>query len=153
MAQRSRLTTGLSGVSGEYFVAAELSRRGYVATVTLRNTQGIDILASNLDATKSVGIQVKTRQGRGTGWVLNQKVENLDLAANLVFVFVTLNDLGAPEYFIVPRKSVVNYARRRHAEYLRTPKRDGGVHKDNSMRKFDDPERAYQDRWDLLKLG
>ena len=33
----------LTGVSGEYFAAAELSRRGYVASITLRNTKGIDI--------------------------------------------------------------------------------------------------------------
>ena len=52
------------GVAGEYLVAAELSRRGYVATLTLRNTWGIDILASNLDATKAVGIQVKTANER-----------------------------------------------------------------------------------------
>jgi len=62
MTQRSRLSTGLSGVAGEYFVAAELSRRGYVASLTLRNTRGIDILASNTDATRSVGIQVKANQ-------------------------------------------------------------------------------------------
>jgi hypothetical protein len=56
------------GITGEYLVAAELSRRGYVATLTLRNTRGIDILASNSDATKSVGIQVKTAQsGSPTG--------------------------------------------------------------------------------------
>lgn len=62
MVQRSRLSTGLSGVAGEYLVAAELSRRGYIASITLRNTRGIDILASNADATRSVGIQVKTNQ-------------------------------------------------------------------------------------------
>lgn len=62
MAQRSRLSTGLSGVAGEYLVAAELSRRGYIASITLRNTRGIDILVSNADATRSVGIQVKTNQ-------------------------------------------------------------------------------------------
>jgi len=63
MAQRKRLTSILCGVAGEYFVAAELSRRGYVASLTLRNTRGIDILASNAEATKSVGIAVKTNQG------------------------------------------------------------------------------------------
>jgi hypothetical protein len=40
------LTGILAGVSGEYFVAKKLSRRGYVASLTLRNTRGIDILAS-----------------------------------------------------------------------------------------------------------
>lgn len=52
MAQRSRLSTGLSGVAGEYFVAAELSRRGYIASITLRNTRGIDILASDAEMRK-----------------------------------------------------------------------------------------------------
>jgi hypothetical protein len=58
----NKLTSVLCGVAGEYFVAAELSRRGYVASLTLRNTRGIDVLASNSDATKTVGIQVKTNQ-------------------------------------------------------------------------------------------
>jgi len=33
----------LTGVAGEYFVAAELSRRGFIASITMRNTRGIDI--------------------------------------------------------------------------------------------------------------
>lgn len=84
--QTTRLTSVLSGVSGEYFVAAELSRRGYVASITLRNTRGIDILVSNVNATKSVGIQVKTRQDAGSEWVLTKKAEELpqgDIAQNL----------------------------------------------------------------------
>jgi|SRR6185503_4046343 len=153
MAQRSRLSTGLSGIAGEYFVAAELSRRGYVASITLRNTRGIDILASNSDATRSVGIQVKTKQGRGAEWMLNQKVETLDLAKNLFFVFVCLNDLDGPDYYIVPRKTVITYARDHHAEWLRTPRRDGGAHRDSTMRKFRDPEGDYRERWDILGLG
>mgnify|MGYP003393054714 CR=1 FL=1 len=46
----------LTGVTGEYFVAAELSRRGYLASITLRNTKGVDILCSNADVSRSVGI-------------------------------------------------------------------------------------------------
>jgi hypothetical protein len=30
----------LTGVAGEYFVAAELSRRGFIASITMRNSQG-----------------------------------------------------------------------------------------------------------------
>ena len=43
--EKDKLSTALSGISGEYFVAAELSRHGLIAAVTLRNTRGIDILA------------------------------------------------------------------------------------------------------------
>src|SRR5437660_12290839 len=39
-----KLSTIQAGVTGEYFVAAELSRRGYIASLTLRNTRGIDVL-------------------------------------------------------------------------------------------------------------
>jgi hypothetical protein len=151
MAQRSRLSTTLSGIAGEYFVAAELSRRGYVASLTLRNTRGIDILVSNGDATKSVGIQVKTKQGRGADWMLNKKVET-DVAQNLFFVFIVLNDLAAPEYYIVPKDEVARFVRDNHALWLNTPGRRGQAHIDTPMRKFKDATGRYRDRWDLLGL-
>jgi hypothetical protein len=151
MAQRSRLSTGLSGITGEYFVAAELSRRGYVASLTLRNTRGIDILASNTDATKSVGIQVKANQGSGKEWMLNQKIEN-DIATNLFFVFIRLNDLATPEYYIVPRAAVARYAKENHKRWLDTPGRKGQPHQDTPMRKFADPENKYLGKWELLGL-
>lgn len=150
--QRSPLSTILSGVAGEYFVAAELSRRGYVASITLRNTRGIDILASDADATRSVGIQVKTKQARGAEWVLSKNVEQLDLAENLFFIFVCLNSLDAPQYYVVPRERVVAYARDHHAEWLQTPGRSGQPHRDSDMRKFRDPTNDFLGRWDILGL-
>jgi len=55
-----KLESNLVGVAGEYLVAGELSRRGYIASITLRNSRGIDIIASSADAEKTVNIQVKT---------------------------------------------------------------------------------------------
>jgi hypothetical protein len=151
MDQRIRLSATLAGIAGEYFVAAELTRRGYVASLTLRNTRGIDILVSNADATKSVGIQVKCKQGRGAEWVLTEKVEK-ETAENLFFVFVVLDGLGVPQYHIVPRAVVVKYCVENHSRWLQTPGRHGQAHKDNAMRKFHDDAGAYRDRWDLLGL-
>ncbi|BBO35599.1 hypothetical protein PLANPX_5211 [Lacipirellula parvula] len=54
--QGVRLEKILLGMSGQYFVAAELSRRAYFAVVALRNAQGIDIVASTTDGAYSVGI-------------------------------------------------------------------------------------------------
>jgi hypothetical protein len=154
MVQRSPLSATLSGISGEYFVAAELSRRGYVASVTLRNTKGIDILASNANATKSVGIQVKTNQGNGRDWVLNKKVES-DTATNLFFVFVRLHGVGNVEYHVVPRKEVAAFARKFHYQWLSGRRRDGQPRKDGDMRKFADITGQYRDRWiywDLIDI-
>ena len=94
-ATRDRLPGGLSGVAGEYFVAAELSRRGYIATLTLRNARGIDIIVADSDSTRSVGIQVKTSQSPGAAWLASKKVEEATVANNLFFVFVNLISVAA----------------------------------------------------------
>ena len=153
---RLRLSTGLSGVAGEYLVAAELSRRGYIASITLRNTRGIDILASNADATRSAGIQVKTNQRSSRSWVLNEKVERevqSELADNLFFVFVCLNDLGPPAFHIVSRKEVARYCHESHQRWLKAPGRKGRLHKDNPVRRFEDAEGRYLGKWESLGLG
>jgi hypothetical protein len=151
--QNPRRLSGIQvGVTGEYLVAAELSRRGYVATLTLRNTRGIDILASNSDATRSVGAQVKTAQGVRPDWMMNKKAE-ADLAENLLYVFVCLAPEGSATFYVVPRKVVAEYVRESHSEWLRTPGRQGQAHKDTDMRRYKDPAREYKERWDLLGLG
>lgn len=99
----SKLSSIQVGIAGEYLVAAELSRRGFVASVTLRNTRGIDMLASNRDATKSVGIQVKTSQRATADWVMTKRAER-DLAENLFYVFVNLPPNAPASFHIVPRR-------------------------------------------------
>ena len=142
----------LVGVSGEYFVAAELSRRGYIASVTLRNTRGIDILATNADATRSVGIQVKTNRGKKKDWMLNQKAEGYQ-SKTLFYVFVNLNGSNQrPDYHVVPSKVVAGYVTRTHQEWLAQPNRAGKPHRDTDMRLFKDSANEYWDRWDLLGL-
>lgn len=146
----SEISSGLSGVSGEYFVAAELSRRGYIASITLRNTKGVDILCSNDDVSRQFGIQVKTNRRSNREWVLNSKSEDY-FADNLFYVFVNLHGTAkAPEYFIVPSAEVAKYVKETHATWLNTPGRGGSAHNDSTMRKFMDLDEKYLNRWDLL---
>ena len=147
------LTSILSGVAGEYFVAAELSKRGLIASITLRNSKGVDILCSNSMATKSVGIQVKTSKYSKAEWLLNKKSEDY-YADNLFYVFVKLNNnQNSPDYFIVPSKVVAKATREGHRHWLATLGRKGQKHNDSSMRVFGDKEGKYHGRWDLLKLN
>ena len=151
MKSDDKLTSILCGVAGEYFVAAELSRRGYVASLTLRNTRGIDILASNSDATKTVGIQVKTNQSDRREWILNRKAEAED-AENLFYVFVRLNHTGPPAFHVVPRAKVATFVREGHQAWLDTPGKGGRAHSDSSIRKFADPRDQFLGHWELLGL-
>lgn len=141
----------LAGVSGEYFVAAELSRRGYISSVTLKNTKGIDILVTNESATKTIGIQVKTNQNDRRAWVLNRKAEEF-YADDLFYVFVNLVGIGQlPEYYIVPSKVVAETVREGHRAWLDSPGKKGQAHNDNPIRIFGDNEQKFLDKWELLK--
>jgi Holliday junction resolvase-like predicted endonuclease len=63
------MTTGrnnkLAGATGEYLVAAELSRRGMIATTFTGNVPHYDIIASD-ETGRHVSVQVKA--SRGTSW-------------------------------------------------------------------------------------
>ena len=148
----NHLPSVLVGVSGEYFVAAELSRLGFVASVTLRNTRGIDIVATNANASRSVGIQVKTNRGKKKVWVLDQKAEDYQ-SEILFYVFVTLNGRDQrPDYHVVPSGMVASFITKNHREWLAQPNRAGGAHRDNRIRNFRDVTEEYLGRWDLLGL-
>jgi hypothetical protein len=149
----SEITSILAGVAGEYFVAAELSRLGYIASITLRNTRGIDILASNADASKQVGIQVKTNKSNKPEWILNEKAEEY-FADNLFYVFVCLkseND-AHPDFYVVPSSIVAEYTKRTHHEWLVTPGKKGQQHNKTPVRKFQDSDGKYKNKWELLGL-
>jgi hypothetical protein len=142
----------LTGVAGEYFVAAELSRRGYIASISLRNTRGIDILATNQGATRSITIQCKTNQRGAKTWMLNQKSEDF-VAADHYYVFVALNAATErPRFHVVPSQTVAKSVTESHQQWRRTPGKHGQQHRDTAMRIFTDNDDSYLDRWDLLAL-
>ena len=147
-----KIPTVLVGVSGEYFVAAELSRRGYVASISLRNTRGLDILATNQEATRSITIQVKTSQVAQNSWILSEKSEDF-VSRDHFYIFVGLAGITErPIYHIVPSHVVAKHIKTSHRAWLKTLRRDGKKHADSSMRKFSDPEGKYLEKWNLLGL-
>ena len=144
-------STILAGVAGEYLVAGELSRRGWIASLTLRNTRGVDILVTSESLDRSVGVQVKTSRGSKPEWILSKKAETI-FDGSVFYAFVLLMDGGAPQYHIVPSSVVAEQTSRSHREWLGSLGRRGRPRKDTSMRKFSDSERSFLERWDLLGL-
>lgn len=146
-----KLSMGLSGIAGEYFVAGELSRRGFMASVTLRNNDSIDIHASKTRDNKMFAIQVKTSQVSKRSWQLNKKAELFE-GNNIFYIFVTLKGLEErPDYFIVPSSVIAKFTRDGHAKWLETPGKKGQPHNDTNMRIFFDKEGQYLEKWELLK--
>lgn len=119
-------------LAGEYFVAAELYRRGYSVAITLGNAKAIDLFAER-DA-KAVNIQVKAiRNKKSVGWpIMKDRIVD-----DVLYVFVCLNDPGlSPEYFICTPKE----ARAKTAQYATR-----GIIDLNKLR--DD---QYRERWDKI---
>jgi hypothetical protein len=148
----SKIPAILAGVAGEYFIAAELSRRGWIASISLRNTRGIDILVTNQDASRSITIQCKTTQKKEKSWMLNEKCEKF-FSDDHFYIFVNLGETSnRPSYHVVRSKVVADHVQHYHREWLNTPGREGRPHVDNPMRKYSDPDGVYLERWDLLGL-
>jgi len=149
--QEAKLSPDLVGISGEYFVAAELSRQGLIAAITLRNTRGTDILVSRPGGKKAATVQVKANQKGRKKWLLN-KSDEIPKGDNHYYVFVALNGhKGRPEYHVVEGKYVAERCRVEHQEWLKREKRGGGKHKDTSIRVFR-PGDDFRDGWDRIRL-
>lgn len=138
------------GNSGEYFVAGELERRGFTVAVPMSNVKDFDVLAIHRETHEQFAIQVKTTGYRQKKWTLSKKNEGL-IGKNIFYVFVSLNELDAPEYHIVQSEVVAETIKKTHQNWLNTPGKKGQQHNDNNIRTFEDKADIYLDRWDLLK--
>ncbi len=150
MINSEKLPNTLTGIAGEYFVAAELSRRGFMASITLRNNDSVDIHASKLSNNKIFSIQVKTNQSGNRDWILSKKAEK-KFSENFFYIFVSLKgETERPEFFIVPSIKVAEYVTSNHANWLAVPGKKGQVHNDSLVRKFSDRKCEYLEKWGLL---
>ncbi len=88
---------GFAGAAGEYAVAAELSRRGWLAMLTLSNSPDTDVLARHVDSGRLIALQVKTvRPGRKPFQLSTRKHEAPGSEGNDWFAFVRLGAMEQP---------------------------------------------------------
>lgn len=137
------------GNAGEYFVAGELERRGFTVAVPMSNTKDFDILVINRNNHKQFAIQVKTTRYKQKRWTLTKKNETL-IGDNIIYFFVSLNEMDMPEYHIVPSKIVAKKIIKDHTNWLNSVGKSGQKHNDNNIRIFTDKEDIYINRWDYL---
>jgi hypothetical protein len=147
---KEKVPTHITGIAGEYAVAAELSKRGWIASLTMKNTKGVDILICDENAERTLAIQVKTSQKNNKSWVLGKKNESM-ITNNFFYILVNLrNNDGRTEFHIVPSKIVAEQITKSHSEWLNTPGKKGQAHKDSDMRIFWDANDDYLEKWELL---
>lgn len=102
-----------TGLSGEYFVAAELYRRGWSIGMTIGNAKAVDLFAEKDN--KRIAIQVKAiYKKKNVGFpIMRDKVKD-----DCFYIFVNLNadKMESPDYYICTsdetRERVKQYATR-----------------------------------------
>lgn len=148
----ARSDTQLTGSAGEFFVAAELARRGWIPSITPRGIERTDLLAQHSSSGAVLAVQVKTANPRNA-FRLGPKDEAPARQWNEWYVFVSLGDVGErPSYFIVPTNLVSVLIFVGHRVWLSEPKRDGTSRKDSAIRAIKRSEvEAYEERWELLE--
>lgn len=146
------IPNSLIGAAGEYLVAAELSRRGWLATVTIKNAPGTDVLGQHHESKRVVAIQTKTTSGGGS-WLLGIGEETPTRLDNEWVVLVSLGGkAGDARFWLMPRNHVAAYLWVGHRLWLTGVKPDGTPRKDTAMRGVAAADvSGYEGRWEWLE--
>ncbi|MGB7158248.1 MAG: hypothetical protein WBD40_09300 [Tepidisphaeraceae bacterium] len=122
-------TGQLKGMAGLYLVAAELSRRGFIASPTSRSAQGADLLVTDRDCNHARAVQVKTNASTFGFWLMGEK--NLHMKSrSLVYAFVNLRK-GRTEFFVVPSDVVAAGIKVSHRKQPKSEPMDTVPYRDN----------------------
>ena len=98
--KKPRVDGQVTALAGEFFVAAELLKRGLQTSITFGNAKAIDLLAYNPVTHKNFTVQVKALRKRNYFLIGLSKIDQAH-----IYIFVLLNKPDVPvEYFVVPGK-------------------------------------------------
>ncbi len=131
--------SAFAGNAGEFFVLAELTRRGWTAALTARNNRAYDILAKRGDA--FAGIRVKTKTSISTVFQWNAKADGqifLELSQQNDFcILVDIPEIaGAPTYYIVPTSMIDSWLREDFNSWVTSPGAKGQQRAGDSRRRL-----------------
>lgn len=152
----AKKSNNIVGVTGEYYVCAELGKRGVLALLTPKNNPLFDIVAVSSDASKIATIQVKTMGlDNEQGWKLNKQIQEKKNNPNLFLVLVNLKQTGECDFYIYHYDEVVERVNNMYSNYINKPKRDGTPKKEVGFRWFDmkfftEADYSRKNNWDIL---
>jgi hypothetical protein len=151
----------LIGNAGEYYVMAELLKRGVVAGLMPRNAPAFDIITTKGERTARIRVKTKSAQYDHWRWVA-KKDGTLFKELSSTCDFTVLVDLAVEtkdmDFFVVPTTTVEKWLKEDFERWVRTPGTKGQQRDpDNKVRAFSQKEHAeqlgpYRNAWDSLWL-
>jgi len=96
-------------LAGEYFVAAELSKRGFNVAMTVGNAKKVDLIIEDDEVTLPVQVKAIALK-KFVGWPIKL---GSSYSKNLVFVLVVLGKLDElPRYYVVDGNEVTKLTKK-----------------------------------------
>jgi hypothetical protein len=111
-------------LAGEFFVAAEMQRRGVAAAVTYGNAKQADVVAFSPSGERAVVIEVKSTSQ--PEWVVGGVVPAAS-SKPWVFVYIPTEQTEAPCYYVLTQAQLYSILAPIDAEYSRKFKEKHGV--------------------------
>jgi len=140
----------ITAAAGEYYVAYQLSARGYIVAIPRANVPSLDLLVSDISGRRSISVQVKTSSGASRTFKRRPENERWEFdvgpkgksscGENLLYAFVDLKwGDGTPEVFIVRSKVVFDFF-------------NDGIDRKRYMMWISLAEaEAFRERWDVVE--
>lgn len=101
--KRKRGDGQMTGLAGEFAVAAELLKRNIQVALTLGNAKSVDLYADCGCGRGPIRVQVKSLRKPNEFPISHEKIE-----ADIVYVFVVLNAPGKPaDFYMVPGRMLL----------------------------------------------
>ncbi len=98
------MSNQITGLSGEYFVAAELLKRNFQVAMTIGTAKAIDLIAIDDSIGKTFKVQVKTLRSQNCFTLHTSKI-----IPEAIYFFVFLNEIEVePSYFIVKGEELLD---------------------------------------------
>jgi hypothetical protein len=128
----------LVGNAGEFYVMAELLKRGKVAGLTPRNTSDYDILAT--DGTKTPKVRVKTKSEEYDIWQWKAKKDdsifrNIGESNDFTILVNLTMDHREMDYYIIPTFLLNEWLQDDFLEWLNRPGKDGRPHSPDNRKR------------------
>lgn len=123
MSKKPQINKLMTGLAGEYLVAARMNLRGWDASLTLKNFPGIDVFGRNPETGQQIGIQVKScwdssffvGVNRSERDIMQEKIKG-------PFVFVHIDSVDDASFYILSKSEFIELVNSTDDIYFNKPR-------------------------------
>ena len=150
MSKKPQIDKLMTGLAGEYLVAAQMNLRGWVANLTLKNYPNVDIFGMNPKTDQFIAVQVKSSWEPSFNiGVSHDKRDQLPDKVKGPFVFVHIENVDTVSYYILTRDEFINLVMSSDDAYF-NKKRNKPIKSDYPIALFVNELQPYKDKWNSL---